>query len=69
MKNFKKFVSPGRILRELMNKDCIMMVGAFNGLVGRLLAKKGFNACYVSGAAVSASSGQPDIGFHIAYID
>jgi methylisocitrate lyase len=45
-----------------MNKDCVMMVGAFNGLVGRLLAKKGFNACYVSGAAVSASSGQPDIG-------
>ena len=62
MKNFKKFVSPGKVLRELMNKDCVMMVGAFNGLVGRMLAKKGFNACYVSGAAVSASTGQPDIG-------
>ena len=44
-----------------------MMVGAFNGLVGRMLAKKGFNACYVSGAAVSASTGQPDIGY--IYID
>jgi len=24
--------------------------------------KSGFKACYVSGAAVSASAGQPDIG-------
>jgi methylisocitrate lyase len=62
MKNLKKFVSPGRVLRELMNKDCVMMVGAYNGLIGRMLAKKGFKAAYVSGAAVSGSSGQPDIG-------
>lgn len=62
MKNLKKFISPGRVLRELMNKETVMMVGAFNGLVGRLLAKKGFKACYVSGAAVSGASGQPDVG-------
>ena len=67
MKNLKQLISPGRILRNHMNKDCLMMVGAFNGLVGRMLAKKGFNACYVSGAAVSASTGQPDIGY--IYID
>jgi len=38
------------------------MPGAFNGLVGRLVAEAGFDACYVSGAAVSASQGLPDIG-------
>jgi methylisocitrate lyase len=54
--------SPGKVLRDLMSKESIMCIGAFNGLVGRLAAHKGFNACYVSGAAVSASSGQPDIG-------
>lgn len=39
-----------------------MMVGAFNGLVGRSVAEAGFDACYVSGACVSVSAGQPDIG-------
>lgn len=38
------------------------MVGAFNGLVGRAVAETGFDACYVSGACVCASAGQPDIG-------
>jgi methylisocitrate lyase len=54
--------SVGKTLRDLMNKECVMTIGAFNGLVGRLLILKGFKACYVSGAAVSASNGQPDIG-------
>jgi methylisocitrate lyase len=57
---FKKH--PGRILRDLMKKECIMTVGAYNGLIGRMLAQKGFKAAYVSGAAVSGSTGQPDIG-------
>lgn len=38
------------------------MVGAYNGLVARMVAQKGFKATYVSGAAVSASNGVPDIG-------
>lgn len=54
--------SPGKVLRDLMAKECVMTIGAYNGLVGRLLSQKGFKAAYVSGAAVSASSGQPDIG-------
>lgn len=53
---------PGRVMRDLMKKETIMTIGAFNGLVARLLAEKGFKACYVSGAAISASTGQPDIG-------
>jgi methylisocitrate lyase len=60
MFNVKK--SAGKVLRELMNKECVMTIGAFNGLIGRLLVQKGFKSCYVSGAAVSASTGQPDIG-------
>ena len=38
------------------------MVGAYNGLVARMVAQKGFKATYISGAAVSGSSGVPDIG-------
>ncbi|EGR33487.1 methylisocitrate lyase, putative [Ichthyophthirius multifiliis] len=39
-----------------------MVPGAFNGMVGRIAADNGFQALYVSGAAVTASSGVPDIG-------
>ena len=39
-----------------------MMPGAFNGLCGRLVRDQGFEAAYISGAAVSASVGVPDIG-------
>lgn len=62
MKLFKQ--SPGKILRDLMKNDCVMLVGAYNGLIGRMLADKGFKGAYVSGAAVTASSGQPDIGLN-----
>ena len=55
---------PGKILRNLMKNETVMMIGAFNGLVARLLAAKGFKSAYISGAAVTASSGQPDIGLN-----
>lgn len=45
-----------------MASDCVMIPGAFNGHVGKLAAENGFKALYVSGAAVTASSGVPDIG-------
>lgn len=45
-----------------MNDHCVAAPGAFNGLVARAVAQAGFEAAYVSGAAVSASSGVPDIG-------
>lgn len=54
--------SPGKVLRELMSKECVMTVGSYNGLVGRMIAQKGFKATYISGAAISGSTGQPDIG-------
>ncbi len=52
----------GRRLREMMDRGCVAAPGAFNGLVARAAKKAGFEALYVSGAAVSASAGLPDVG-------
>ncbi len=58
--------SPGARLRALMSRPgpqgCVPMPGAFNALCGRAIAKAGFEACYVSGAATSVSAGVPDVG-------
>lgn len=54
--------SPGARLRALMDRSCVGLPGAFNGMVARLAAQTGFDALYVSGAAVSASFGVPDVG-------
>src|SRR5207253_27213 len=54
--------SPGSRLRSLMDKGCIAMPGAFNALCGRAIARAGFEACYVSGAATSVCAGVPDVG-------
>lgn len=53
---------PGSVLRELMSSHCVGLPGAFNGLVAKAVAKAGFEGCYVSGAAVSAAFGVPDVG-------
>lgn len=45
-----------------MAEDCIMTPGAYNGLTARLAARHGFQALYISGGALTASSGVPDIG-------
>jgi len=49
-------------LRELMKKQCVMLPGAYNGMVARQAALNGFEGLYISGAAVTASTGVPDIG-------
>jgi methylisocitrate lyase len=36
--------------------------GAFNALCARAVARQGFEACYISGAATSVAAGVPDIG-------
>lgn len=55
--------SAGQRLRDIFAEGkCISVPGAFNGLVGRIAADKGFKAAYISGAAVTASAGVPDIG-------
>lgn len=54
--------SMGLRLRALMGKECVALPGAFCGLAGRLVAEHGFKGAYVSGAAVTATLGLPDIG-------
>lgn len=55
-------VQAGQQLRNLMDGGVVAAPGAFNGLCARAIAKAGFSACYVSGAATSVSAGVPDVG-------
>lgn len=45
-----------------MDKSCVAIPGAFNALCARAIARAGFEACYVSGAATSVCAGVPDVG-------
>ena len=54
--------SPGFRLRSLLASGCVGLPGAFNGMVARQAKMAGFDGLYVSGAAVTASFGVPDIG-------
>lgn len=54
--------SMGYRLRTLMGKECVALPGAWCGLAGRLVAEHGFKGSYLSGAALTASMGLPDIG-------
>jgi len=45
-----------------MRKECVALPGAFNGFVGRMVSEAGFKGSYISGAALTASTGVPDIG-------
>jgi len=51
-------------LKTLISKEGpgLMMPGAYNPLIAKLVEKKGFKGAYISGAALSASMGFPDIG-------
>ncbi|MEN0020531.1 MAG: isocitrate lyase/phosphoenolpyruvate mutase family protein [Planctomycetota bacterium] len=57
---------PGRVLRDRLAQATTLgpvgAPGAFNALTARAIAKAGFDACYVSGAATSVDAGVPDIG-------
>ena len=52
----------GDKLRAHMDHGVVACPGAFNGLVARAVSQTGFDACYVSGAAVSGAAGVPDVG-------
>jgi methylisocitrate lyase len=54
--------SPGRRLRDAWAAGPIAVPGVFNALVGRMAERLGFKAVYLSGAALSASAGLPDVG-------
>ena len=53
----------GERLRELIGKPKILGVpGTHNGLAGMLAKEAGFEALYISGGAVTATLGLPDLG-------
>jgi methylisocitrate lyase len=55
--------SPGQSFRDLLVKRGLLIPGAFNPLVAKLLATKGAQALYLSGAAFSAAQlAMPDVG-------
>ena len=51
-----------RRLRELLEKQTVVLPGAFNALTAMQIERAGFPALYVSGAGLSATRGLPDIG-------
>jgi methylisocitrate lyase len=60
--NLSPNVSPGRRLRQALADGPIAVPGVFCPLVARLAERLGFRAVYLSGAALSASLGLPDVG-------
>ncbi|MFN4259997.1 MAG: methylisocitrate lyase [Gemmataceae bacterium] len=54
--------SPGRRLRDAWARETLQIPGVFNPLVARMAERLGFPAVYLSGAALSASHGLPDVG-------
>lgn len=51
-----------RRLRELMATHTVVLPGAFHALSAMQIERAGFEAIYVSGAALAAARGLPDIG-------
>ncbi len=49
-------------LRELLAARTLAIPGAFNALVAKQVERAGYETVYVSGAAISACRGVPDIG-------
>ena len=54
--------SPGRLLREAWASGPVALPGVFNPLVAKMAERIGFRAVYLSGGALSAGNGVPDIG-------
>src|SRR5277367_5207908 len=54
--------SPGRRLRDAFQRQPIAIPGVFNALVARIAERLGHDAVYLSGGALSAAYGIPDVG-------
>jgi methylisocitrate lyase len=54
--------SPGRRLRDAWSAETLALPGVFCPLVARMAERLGFRAVYLSGAALSATLGLPDVG-------
>lgn len=62
MKPEQPTVSKGQRLRELLATRTVAIPGACNALTAMQIERAGYEVVYVSGAAVSAARGLPDIG-------
>jgi methylisocitrate lyase len=54
--------SPGRRLRAVWQEATIAVPGVFCPLVAKMAERLGFRAVYLSGGALSAAAGVPDVG-------
>jgi methylisocitrate lyase len=54
--------SPGSRLRAAWRSEPIAIPGVFNALVARMAERLGYKAVYLSGGALSAAAGVPDVG-------
>jgi methylisocitrate lyase len=54
--------SPGARLRKAWSEEPVLLPGVFSPLVAKMAERLGFQAIYLSGGALSAGSGFPDIG-------
>jgi methylisocitrate lyase len=55
-------MSPGQRLRQAWQQETIAIPGVFNALVAKMAERLGFRAVYLSGGALSAAYGVPDVG-------
>lgn len=55
-------LSPGQRLRDAWSEAPIAVPGVFNALVVKMAERLGFRAVYLSGGALSAAYGVPDVG-------
>lgn len=54
--------NPARKFRELLERETVVLPGAFNALTARQIERAGFQALYISGAGLAATRGLPDLG-------
>lgn len=54
--------TPGRRLRDAIHRQAIAVPGVFNALVAKMAERLGHEAVYLSGGALSAAYGVPDVG-------
>ena len=55
-------MTPGQQLRQAWQAQTIALPGVFNALVAKMAQRLGFKAIYLSGGALSAAYGVPDVG-------
>ena len=60
--NAADLLSPGRRLRDAWQRHPIAVPGVFNALVAKMAERLGHEAVYLSGGALSAAYGVPDVG-------